>query len=262
VSHVSNQMANRSRLMAALAAGEQVQVRQGLVNAYDPNTQTVKVLILPEGLETGWVQLTQPWIGDGWGCAFGPELGTEAIIMFDNGSMNSGIALCGQWSTEEEVLPVPSGEAWIVHKSESLLKFTNDGNVTVTSHQDMLLTAGRDMTAVVHRNLNATVSGTTTLTSEGDITVNAEADTVLNVTGDVTATIGGSVAATIAGNASWTCPLTTITGDMTVNGLLTTAGFAAVGGFGHTAASISIPLNSTSDIHATGTVTGVTDVVA
>jgi hypothetical protein len=53
--------------------------------------------------------------------------------------------------------PVPSGEFWLVHKTGSFLKFTNDGKVSISSNSDMDFASGGDinMTATGKLNLNA-----------------------------------------------------------------------------------------------------------
>ena len=43
--------------------------RQGTVTAYDPDNYAVKVQLQPTGEETGWIPLSSPWVGNGWGLA-------------------------------------------------------------------------------------------------------------------------------------------------------------------------------------------------
>lgn len=107
--------------------------RQGVITAYDPVNYAVKVQLQPTGEETGWIQLSSPWVGDGWGLAAGPMIGAAVEVEFDSGLMGAGMA-AGQFFNDEDRCPgPPSGEFWLIHKSGSLLKFLNTGEVQVGS---------------------------------------------------------------------------------------------------------------------------------
>jgi hypothetical protein len=75
-------------------------------------------------------------------------------------------------------------------------------------------------------------------------------------------TVSGKQVSVTAEVVSVAAPESTFAGDLTVTGLLTTAGFAVIGSDDHPEAAISVPLNSTSTIHAAGNITGDADVVA
>ncbi|WP_428980726.1 phage baseplate assembly protein V [Erwinia billingiae] len=107
--------------------------RQGVITAYDPVNYAVKVQLQPTGEETGWIQLSSPWVGDGWGLAAGPMIGAAVEVEFDSGLMGAGMA-AGQFYNDEDRCPgPPSGEFWLIHKSGSMLKFLNTGEVQVGS---------------------------------------------------------------------------------------------------------------------------------
>lgn len=107
--------------------------RQGIITAYDPNSYTVKVELQPTGEETGWIPISSPWVGNGWGFAAGPMVGAVAQIDFDSGVMGTGMA-AGQFYNDEDRCPgPPSGEFWLLHKSGSLLKFLNNGEVLLSA---------------------------------------------------------------------------------------------------------------------------------
>jgi hypothetical protein len=107
--------------------------RQGVITAYDPVNYAVKVQLQPTGEETGWIQLSSPWVGDGWGLAAGPMIGAAVEVEFDSGLMGAGMA-AGQFYNDEDRCPgPPSGEFWLIHKSGSVLKFLNTGEVQVGS---------------------------------------------------------------------------------------------------------------------------------
>lgn len=111
--------------------------RQGIITAYDPDSYAVKVQLQPTGEETGWIPLSSPWVGNGWGLAAGPMIGAEVEVEFDSGLMGAGMAT-GQFYNDEDRCPgPPSGEFWLVHKSGSLLKFLNTGEVLLSAKLKM-----------------------------------------------------------------------------------------------------------------------------
>lgn len=111
--------------------------RQGIITAYDPDSYAVKVQLQPTGEETGWIPLSSPWVGNGWGLAAGPMIGAEVEVEFDSGLMGAGMA-AGQFYNDEDRCPgPPSGEFWLVHISGSLLKFLNTGEVLLSAKLKM-----------------------------------------------------------------------------------------------------------------------------
>nr|WP_241199721.1 phage baseplate assembly protein V [Erwinia billingiae] len=107
--------------------------RQGVITAYDPDSYAVKVQLQPTGEETGWIQLSSPWVGNSWGLAAGPMIGAEVEVEFDSGLIGAGM-VAGQFYNDEDRCPgPPSGEFWLIHKSGSLLKFLNSGEVLLSS---------------------------------------------------------------------------------------------------------------------------------
>jgi len=111
--------------------------RQGIITAYDPDSYAVKVQLQPTGEETGWIPLSSPWVGNGWGLAAGPMIGAEVEVEFDSGLMGAGMA-AGQFYNDEDRCPgPPSGEFWLVHQSGSLLKFLNTGEVLLSANLKM-----------------------------------------------------------------------------------------------------------------------------
>jgi phage baseplate assembly protein V len=105
--------------------------RSGTISGYDPGSHSVKVTIQPEGFDTGWIQLSAMGVGNGWGVLVGPQLGDEVSVAFDGGDPNLG-KITGRYFSDVSPPPaVPAGETWLIHKSGSLLKFTNDGKVRI-----------------------------------------------------------------------------------------------------------------------------------
>lgn len=111
--------------------------RQGIITAYDPVAYAVKVQLQPTGEETGWIPLSTPWAGNGWGFAAGPVIGAVAQVGFDSGLTGVGMAE-GQFYNDEDRCPgPPSGEFWLLHQSGSLLKFLNNGEVLLSAKKKL-----------------------------------------------------------------------------------------------------------------------------
>lgn len=127
MNHLMNMMAMRSSMAQSAFTG----TRQGVITAYDPVEYAIKVTLQPTGEETGWIPLGTPWAGDGWGFAAGPMIGAEVEINFDSGTVGVGMAGSQFYNNEDRCPGPPSGEFWLVHKSGSLLKFLNSGEILV-----------------------------------------------------------------------------------------------------------------------------------
>lgn len=117
------------RQMAEEVAGQWSHPRDGIVSSYDPNAYAVKVRIQPEDRETGWLPLGSSWVGNGWGLFSPPPIGAQVTVIFQEGNPEAGKVAFGVFSDTDRPLPVPAGEAWLVHQSGSFIKLLNDGSV-------------------------------------------------------------------------------------------------------------------------------------
>jgi phage baseplate assembly protein V len=107
--------------------------RSGTISGYDPGSHCVKVTIQPDGYDTGWIQLAAMGVGNGWGVLTGPQIGDEVCVTFDGGDPQLG-KVTGRYFNDVRPPPaVPAGETWVLHESGSLLKFLNDGTVSLHS---------------------------------------------------------------------------------------------------------------------------------
>ena len=105
--------------------------RFGIVTSVDPTTATARVTLQPEGVLTGWLPLLTPWVGNGWGLICPPSLGTQVLVLPQEGDAEHGLIIGASWSTQTTAPAAPSGEFWLVHQSGSYLKLQNDGTVQV-----------------------------------------------------------------------------------------------------------------------------------
>lgn len=147
--------------------------RQGIITAYDPNAYAVKVQIQPTGEETGWIPLQTQWAGNGWGLVAGPVIG--AVVTLDNDSFNiSNSSAGGQtFNDVDRPPPVPSSEFWIIHKTGSLIKLLNTGEILAQDKAGSIISMNGD--------------GTGTATFSGGLTINAntQINGWLKVSGDI-----------------------------------------------------------------------------
>lgn len=124
---------------------DQTGPRTGTITSYDPDNGVVKVAIQPEGRESNWMKLDCPGVGNGWGVQVGPQIGDEVTVSFDSSDPNLGKVTARHTNSLNLSMPVPSGEIWLVHQSGSLLKFHNDGTVSLSAaaalgvHSDVVI---------------------------------------------------------------------------------------------------------------------------
>lgn len=137
--------------------------RIGTVSAYDPNTFMVKVTLQPEAIESGWLQLGSPMVGNQYGVFCAPMIGDQVEVQFIDGDISSGVVSMRFFNDAARALTVQAGEMWIVHQSGSLIKLTNDGRVTVTDKAGSTATLNGDGTATVTASSGLTINANTQL---------------------------------------------------------------------------------------------------
>lgn len=196
---------HRNAMMAAAhqAMAGVKRTQMGTVSAYNPATYSVKVLLQPSAIESGWLPIATAFVGNGWGMQIGPTLGDLVTVNFIEGDQDAGFVTGSVYNNQYQPQAVPSGEAWVQHKSGSFLKFRNDGSVE----------------ANVAGNLKATVGGNATIAVTGNITSAATQWShtgPFSVAGLITGTSGlkvsGGSGATVAGS------LTVTGGDLVADG--------------------------------------------
>lgn len=174
--------ANRSDIMRALALAR-AQLRAGAISSYDPSTYMAKVVISPELVETGWLPIKAMGVGQQFGFYIGPNIGDQVLVAHLEDDFESGIVIGGLNDDGHQPPPVPSGEIWAVHGTQSLLKFLTNGDVALTSHNDLIVTAGNDLTVTAQNDINITTQDDVNLTVSSDVNVNIDGDAAITVTG-------------------------------------------------------------------------------
>ena len=106
---------NVMRIQAQMAMSDVTYVKTGMVSGYNPDNFTVKVTLQPEDVETGWLPLLSPWVGNGWGMFCAPAYGDQMEVQFEQGSSEAAFACMRFFNDTARPLPAPSGEFWLVH---------------------------------------------------------------------------------------------------------------------------------------------------
>lgn len=181
------------RMQALIAKSGAGASRLATVAGYNPDNYTIKAVIQPEGVETGWIPLASPWVGNGWGMFCPPKPGDMVQLDFIEDCPDIAVATLRLFNDQDRPLPCPAGEFWLVHASGAHFRLTNDGAATFSDG------AG----ATVRLNGNGTISSQATAwTHQGPMTI----------TGLITGQGGMAISGGSGGSAA------TIAGTLQVNG--------------------------------------------
>ena len=103
--------------------------RIAVVSSVDPAAFTVRVMVQPEGVLSGWLPVASPWVGNGWGLVSAPSPGDQVIVVWQDGDAEQGVVVGRLWSNAAPPPNAPSGELWLTHRTGSYLKLHNDGSI-------------------------------------------------------------------------------------------------------------------------------------
>lgn len=192
---------SRIRQVAQQANNDRADQKQGLITSSDPTTHAVKINLQPENKETGWIPYGCHVWGNGFGVFALPSNTAQITVDHEQGHPEAGVA---QHSVCDDNNLPPKGlqatEFWCCHPTGSLIKVTNDKNVTVHAAQDILATSVRDTDTTAQRDVNITAVR------------------------DVTIVAGRNINITAADLITLTAPEVIINGNLVVNGFITATG--------------------------------------
>ena len=115
--------------------------RIGLVTGYDPKTHSAKVMMQPDGVETGWVRIGTSHIGNKWGIAIGlvagdgKKTGDQVELDFAEGDLEQGRITARIHSDKDQPPQVESGEISIISQFGHQIIMKKDGSMTLTTTQ-------------------------------------------------------------------------------------------------------------------------------
>lgn len=158
---------NAARREAQKVLEQKAFTRIGTVTSVNPANYTAKVIIQPEGFESGWLPVGSIAVGDGWGFYALPEPGTSVEVTFQMGDWDSG--LIGSRFFNRRVRPkagVQAGEFLLAHKTGALLRFKPDGTVRIETPEDLELQVGGDLVANVTGQAQVTATAQAVVTAQ------------------------------------------------------------------------------------------------
>jgi len=124
---MSSRLHQIMRAHAQMASQLRLSVRIGTVSGYDPDAYAVKVQFPPDTVESGWLPIISPYVGPQWGFQAAPNVGEQAVVIFQEGDIDAGVVCGFLFNDEDRPQSVPGGELWIQHKNGAFFKLTNDG---------------------------------------------------------------------------------------------------------------------------------------
>jgi phage baseplate assembly protein V len=122
---------NAVKSHAAAMDRAQGQPRFGLISSIDPGRYAARVLLQPEGVLSGWLPVLSPWVGAGWGISCLPAPGDQVLVLPQEGDAEHGVVVASSFSDRARAPDTPPGELWLVHRSGTRLRLTNDGTVRI-----------------------------------------------------------------------------------------------------------------------------------
>ncbi len=109
-----------------------------ICTSYNPKTHAIKGILVPHGVETGWIPIGVAHAGNGYGILVGPKAGDpqkldgdQFDVEFEFGDPNTPIARHRLFSTPDAPPEVQSGEILIQHDDGSKFFFAKDKSLTI-----------------------------------------------------------------------------------------------------------------------------------
>ncbi len=160
------------------------QTRAGVVQSYDPNSGTAKVLLQPEGVLTSWLPVLSQSVGAGWGIHTPLAGGEQVYVAMHEGDSDSGVIVGRSWSDEMQPPQNPfgggnpaAGSILLTDAGGSSVLLDAGGNIKARNKAGAMATIGSNGRIVL-----TDASGTSiTLSNNGTVNVNG----VLAVSGDI-----------------------------------------------------------------------------
>lgn len=112
--------------------------RYGKATSWDPETHMVKVMLQPEGIESGWIPVHTMAAGDGYGhmtgivTGDGKDTGEQLEITHQEGEFEAGAVTARAHSKKQKPPKIESGEQLLLTPFKSFIKFAEDGSITIT----------------------------------------------------------------------------------------------------------------------------------
>lgn len=105
--------------------------RYGLCTSWDAKKHMAKVLLQPEGTETGWIAVHTMAAGDGYGMMTGIKPGEQLEVTYQEGDYESGAITARVHSKKQKPPKVESGEVLIQTPFGSFIKLDKNSAITI-----------------------------------------------------------------------------------------------------------------------------------
>jgi phage baseplate assembly protein gpV len=128
---IMERLRNAIKLQAGRLDARVGQPRFGVITSVDVRQALARVELQPDGVLTGWLPILSTWAGAGWGMVCLPSPGDQVFVLPQEGSADHGVIVGSAYSDQRQPPKTELGELWLVHKSGSAVKLTNDGLVKI-----------------------------------------------------------------------------------------------------------------------------------
>ena len=141
--------------------------RYGMATSWDADTHMAKVLLKPEGQESGWIPVHTMAAGDGYGhmsgivTGDGVTTGEQLEITHQEGEFEAGAITARVHSKTAKPPKVGSGEQLFMTPFKSFIKMAKDGSITFTdaSGAASITLDGKGGVTIKGKTLTHTISG-------------------------------------------------------------------------------------------------------
>lgn len=133
---------NQFKQLANAERSNETYLKYGRITAYNPTSYTVRVMLYPEEIETGWLPIGTIWAGNGWGIYCGPLIDMPCKVSFQEGDLDNAIVDCYvNLGAFRPIGGINSGELLLQHSSGSYIKFHNNGNISIHANAALEVTS-------------------------------------------------------------------------------------------------------------------------
>jgi phage baseplate assembly protein gpV len=142
--NMTRRLGNALRSQTAQMNGQIPTARYGTVQSVSPADCTVRVLLQPEAVLSGWLPVLMPALGSGWGLVALPSVQQQVLVLAEYGSADSGVVIGTAFSQRNpppQVASAPGGaashaqpgEALLVGSSGATIRLCADGSVFIAA---------------------------------------------------------------------------------------------------------------------------------
>lgn len=139
----SNDWFEQMKYASQVAVGQSLSVIEGTVTSRQLDPPSVKVMLQPYGIETGWIRVGVPYGGNGFGFLGIPPDGQAVKVIFDMGDKSSATVVCDVYNDVDKPPDLSNiDDVVLLHKSGSKLYFHESGDVEIAPAGNLILAGG------------------------------------------------------------------------------------------------------------------------